>query len=264
MPVPDDQSEVQDVIGSALPWTTAPVLGAFSPDGSARCRRADVLRYLGHSGQPITEDLQQRIEDGIVRCETMLTPQYIWQAYGLIAPVDRSGCYRVADTTLVFEGDDIFAYLAGADGVVLLAATLGAESERTLQILGRTDALDQLIYDAACNDLIEWCADEVCAEIARDAAEHGRMCAQRYSPGYGDFDLAIQPRFLEVLQTPKRLGLTISDGGLLIPTKSITAMIGLFSGAPNHAKLGCETCNLRDTCQLRARGMHCYRHDETV
>lgn len=151
-------------------------------------------------------------------------------------------------------------FLAGAGRVALFACTLGAAADRQLRRLGVSDPLGQLIFDAACTDLVEWGADRACEEIAAQAAREGLVAGERFSPGYADLPIEVQPAFLEVLQAPKCLGLTASASNLLVPTKSVTCVVGLYPSEPAHGvHLGCGACNIWQTCQLRLRGTPCWR-----
>jgi cobalamin-dependent methionine synthase I len=49
----------------------------------------------------------------------------------------------------------------------------------------------------------------------------------RYSPGYGDLSLSFQPVLLNELNAAKLLGITLTDSYLMIPRKSISAIIGV-------------------------------------
>ena len=49
----------------------------------------------------------------------------------------------------------------------------------------------------------------------------------RFSPGYGDFDLKYQKDILEYLDANKKIGISLTDSLMMIPTKSITAIIGI-------------------------------------
>lgn len=236
--------------------------------GLSRIRREEVLRYLGHGGQDLDSALLDRIEQGIQRCERELNPRFVWRAFNLVR---RGSEFEVADTTLTLRGASMNSYLDGACGVALLAGTLGVQSEATLRLLGSTDPLGQLIYDAACTDLVEWGADRAQEEIVEYAQARALTHGMRYSPGYGDLSLNIQPVILDILQASKRLGLTVTPQHLLVPTKSITALIGLYPATdtaekpvPGKALLGCAACALRKTCQIRARGQRCHRIDETI
>ena len=50
----------------------------------------------------------------------------------------------------------------------------------------------------------------------------------RFSPGYGDFSLEHQRDFMRILDLENSLGLTLTGSLLLVPEKSVTAVIGLY------------------------------------
>lgn len=65
----------------------------------------------------------------------------------------------------------------------------------------------------------------------------------RYSPGYGDLDLEIQPKLLKLLDG-EQIGITTNSSHLLLPQKSITALIGL-SDRESDSQAQCDfNCNL--------------------
>lgn len=230
-----------------------------------RVRLPEVMRYLGYGGQDVGRDLAARIEEVAALCDAEARPRWVWRAFDLAPrpgrPAGVSGGLPVAGTALVLEGASAKRLLEGARSVALLACTLGADADRRLRALGATDPLGQLVYDAACSDLVEWAADSAQAEVAAWARERGLFCGRRFSPGYGDLPLEVQPRLLDVLGAPRRLGLTATRDLLLVPTKSVTAVIGIYPQPPrpDAAPLGCGCCALRTACGFRERGLRCYR-----
>ena len=48
----------------------------------------------------------------------------------------------------------------------------------------------------------------------------------RFSPGYGDFDIVYQKDIFAILDCPKRIGLTLNSSLMMSPSKSVTAIIG--------------------------------------
>ncbi len=176
------------------------------------------------------------------------------------APAPVAPRVLLAGASLALEGASVCDFLAGATHVALLACTLGAAADRELRRLAAVDALGQVIFDAACTDLVEWGADAAGREIAAWGRERGLVAGDRFSPGYADFPLSVQARFLDVLQAQKRLGLTVNESSLLVPTKSVTCVVGLYPSAPERGRhLGCGACNLWQTCQMRLRGTPCWR-----
>lgn len=229
-----------------------------------RLDRAEALRYLGYTGQELDPQLAARFEQLADACERTLRPACVHAVFavdearsrwdGADARVALEGC------DLVLEGRDIAAHLRGAQAAALMACTLGAASERELRkhaALGPTDAL---LYGAAASALVEAAANAEEAVIVEEAAATGLRTNFRFSPGYGDFPLAVQPAFLAALDAPRRIGLAVTEGGLLVPVKSITAVVGLFDHAVPGAAVrsACAVCQLRDGCQLRKKGITCH------
>ena len=87
----------------------------------------------------------------------------------------------------------------------------------------------------------------------------------RFSPGYGDFPLEAQPSIVRTLRADIRLGLTVLPTHLLLPTKSITAVLGLFDVLPSRHEENeaCASCALRATCEMRKRGVVCHGRTRT-
>ncbi len=239
-------------------------MAAETPAGAGRVRLPEVLRYLGYAGQQVDAGLLARIEGVAARCDGELEPRWVWRTFPLEPeePGKEGGgtpVRRVAGAALELAGRTAAGSLAGAREVALLACTLGADADRRIRALGATDPFAQLVYDAACSDLVEWAADAAQAEIAAQAGARGLYCGRRRSPGYGDFDISAQPALLAVLDAPRRLGLAASRERLLVPTKSVTAVVGLFPEPPRDPHPGCGECALRASCRFRARGARCYR-----
>lgn len=216
--------------------------------------RAEVLRYLGYRGQEIDTALEEKLCQLTARCMEVATPQYLHAEYPVeVLPDGVSVC----GTSLVFRGEDIRRHLYEAERCALLAATLGAAVERELLVLERRSVTDAVIFDAVCTALIESVTDRCESELVAAAAAEGKYTNFRYSPGYGDFPLSIQRELLMALEAPKRIGLTVTENCLMIPRKSVTAVVGIFDRPQPTSKRGCESCNLRESCQLRRRGRSC-------
>lgn len=219
------------------------------------------MRYLGHQGQAVDDGLAWRIESAIARCEAEIRPRWLWGIFGVCHAA--TGVFEVQGTSLVLSGASMESYLAGASGIALMVCTLGPRADATLRALGASDPLAQLIYDAACTDLIELAADAAEAEVATHALEQNLCAKARFSPGYGDLSLEVQPKLLDVLQAHKHLGVACNSELLLAPSKSITALVALCPdermASDGTEMLGCDACNLRTECRIRARGLCCHR-----
>ncbi len=73
-------------------------------------------------------------------------------------------------------------------------------------------------------------------------AGDGEYLTPAFSPGYGDWDLRAQAKVLELLQAPKRIGLTLTGSGMLVPEKSITALVGISDRQEESCGQKCMRC----------------------
>jgi hypothetical protein len=210
-----------------------------------------VLLYLGYHGGQVPDE----VEESIARCwaelKTAARPRCLWRAFEL-----EEGC-RPAGTALTLEGADIRAHLGGCSQVVLMAATLGPDVETLLMRAQITDMARAVVLDACASSAIENVCDNLEQELRADCAAQGRYLTDRYSPGYGDMPIRQQGDFCRVLDTQRRMGLTVSERDLLIPRKSVTAVLGIADTPRTRRSRGCEHCSMFRTCAYRKEGGCC-------
>ena len=218
--------------------------------------KAEALRYIGYSGQQTDEMLDERIDSLIAACERDSAPAFVYKIF----PVDASGgVIRLQGSSLVLEGSAIYEHLHAARSCAVMAVTLGLANERVAMRMKARSALDAVVFGAAGSSLVECAADACEAAIVAEAAGLGLHTNWRFSPGYGDLPLDIQPAIVRTLEADKKLGMTVTDSNLLVPVKSVTAFVGLFDELYEGAKRSCAGCPCAAHCSLRKAGTSCYR-----
>ena len=135
--------------------------------------------------------------------------------------------------------------------------TIGLAVERELRRLALLNSLDQALFDAAATTLVECAAADAEALVRSRAREQGRFANARFSPGYGDLPLACQPTLLDALDARRRLGITLSPSLLMTPTKSVTAVIGIFDELPPRMRTTCADCPCHEFCTIHRSGGSC-------
>jgi len=206
--------------------------------------KSEVLRYLGYKNQEISKDLDEKIDYLIENAVKNIKPKCVWGIF----EIQFSDKVILKGTALEFEGKDILNHLLGAKKAAVLAVTLGIEAEREILRHQQTDMVSAVVSDAVFDAFIEAAADKAEAEIKELAEKEGLFLNFRYSPGYGDFSLGVQKGIISVLNCTKTIGLTVTESDILLPRKSITAVIGLFEEQKEVKALSCEICNMRDKC----------------
>ena len=117
-------------------------------------------------------------------------------------------------------------HLADCHAAYLACGTLGAGFDAFQRRVSATSGADALIVQAIGAALIEKLMDEVEAEIRRELQPNETLVS-RYSPGYGDFPLAAQRELLLLLDAPRKVGVSLTDTLLMVPSKSVSAIIGV-------------------------------------
>ncbi len=208
----------------------------------------EVLRLLG--GGTVTARLQSDVSRLHGQLQERVTPRQICQQ-ATITPTSEG--LRVGSSDLFLMGKDIGTLLANATSCFLFAATLGLEADTLIRYTQERSLSDGVILDAIASVMIEAFCDSQQAKLAERF-----FLTMRYSPGYGDLPLTIQPSLLAALQTQKTIGLYSNDACLLIPRKSVTAIMGILPhGQQAQTLKSCDTCNIREKCTKREAGTHC-------
>ncbi len=157
---------------------------------------------------------------------------------------------HLANSVFIPKGNDIRRLLEDSEEAILLAATLGVQSERLLLRYQARSSGDALIMDAVLSAAIEAVCDEQERRLRKKCLETGRYLTDRFSPGYGDMPLEQSREICTVLQTDKNIGLTVSHSGIMIPRKSVTAIIGISKRPQARRPSSCAGCSMRETCVL--------------
>ena len=199
----------------------------------------EVLHFLGWHGSPLEPQWISTLHALCERVNKEIHPRVIFRRF----PIESGG--RLQGTSWAAQGEDARALLASCEEAVLFAATLGAESERMLLREQTVAAEGALLLDAVLSAAI------VESQLRREAEASGKYLTDRFSPGYGDMPLEQSKGICRVLSADKNIGLTVSQSGIMIPRKSVTAVMGISKTPVPRRPSGCEGCSARATCPLR-------------
>lgn len=176
--------------------------------------------------------------------EQMIKSAAIPKATYRLVPID--------DFNLI--GVSINKHLEDCQSVAVMAVTLGAGIDMLLRRVQVTDMAMAVAVDTGASVLIEQYCNAyekmICAEI-------NGYTTSRFSPGYGDYPVTEQSYVVKLLEAPKRIGLNVTSSSLMVPRKSVTAVIGV-SDVPVAGKFAtCDECVIKDKCNLRKEGKTC-------
>lgn len=205
----------------------------------------EALRYMGCSAD-VTPDIERLLAQSIREVRGVCTPAACYMR----APL------RFAGNTLDFgfmrvESRALFKNLQGCKEIFLFAATVGMGFERLLARKQLASPAGGLAVDAVGSAAIEGICNSVNGVLERQVAPEGLFLRPRFSPGYGDFSIGFQKELSQLLDTPRKIGMALTDGMMMVPTKSVTAVVGISDRPCRLVRGGCALCEKND-CPYRS------------
>ena len=181
----------------------------------------EIKRYSGLD--QYTDFPAHLLDQACTEAYLLAHPQATWQVYDY----DVSTATIMGSHPLTLQAPKVIDYLSGAVQVVVIALTIGQKLENKVsEYFINGEYTSGLLLDAAGTAAVEVAADQVCEFIKRQVAQQGYMALPRFSPGYGNWDITVQPLILD-LANAHEINLTATDSCMLQPRKSITAVVAL-------------------------------------
>ena len=202
-----------------------------------RIRRGEVLRYSGIPADVLRSEGLGRFDESYLEEESDELTRLLDDVIRL---ANNCFTYRVAYSVVPVswnngkailpfeqESDDLAKNLEGCSHAVIFAATVGAGIDMLIRRYERTDSIRGVLLQGLGAERAEALCDAFNREISLTAEAEGHTARPRYSPGFGDLPITVQPDFLKLLNAEKRLGITLNASFLMSPSKSVTAIVGI-------------------------------------
>lgn len=211
----------------------------------------EALRYAGVRGDP-PDDLRRTAEQLAEQLTAAIQPRFVYRVFSLTREGSR---FLLDGTGTVLTGRSAQTMLAQCGRAALLACTLGAGFDAMLRTEQARDMSRAVLLDACGGAWVEAGCDAAEQELRERLP--GAYLTDRFSPGYGDLPLELQPALCAALDAERRIGVHVTKSLLMNPVKSVTAVIGI-SDRPQMARIrGCACCAMNKTCTLRKGGKSC-------
>ncbi len=195
-------------------------------------------------------------------------PRAVYKEFS-IGIVEDFGEIYIGNPKNKLAGRAAAKHLDHCNKCVLVAVTLGPQIDKLIRRAQVTDMAKAVALDACASSLIEDLCDQINQHLIEKYHEKGMGVTTRFSPGYGDLPLDAQVIFSNLLEMEKKIGLTQSREHLLLPRKSITAIIGvlplgeykdsqrIMKSVKGDKPVACEICERKHDCQFRSNGGYC-------
>ena len=209
---------------------------------------AETRRYAGLKNAQNFDE--KNIADACADALLMLDVRGVWKIYDY----DCKSRVVKSEPEFLVEGASIVKHLTGCEKVACMAVTVGENVEREVtKNFSAGNYVASVLLDAAATAAVEQAADALEKVIAREVAKESFKMRWRFSPGYGDWNLDNQREFFKITGATE-IGMSLSSALMLIPRKSVTAIIGLekiTAGKNFHStKKTCANCGKID-CPAR-------------
>lgn len=183
-------------------------------------------------------------------CSIVMLEKHIKTVWTLYEYDCTLGCIS-GDYKIVSKG--LLKHLSGSKQVILMAATVGDSVEiASKKYFEQGEYALGLLIDAAATAAVEQAANALCAMLTAQFINQGITLTARFSPGYGDWSLEEQEKVAPLAHI-KAIGVNLTNAKMLIPRKSITAVVGLQTVGGKDSKTGCGQCTQKDCIMRRIK-----------
>ncbi len=141
-------------------------------------------------------------------------------------------------------------------GVFIAMVTIGCDLEAQVDAMFQEGHLtNAVILDAVGSAVVEKAAEQLDEAIQKIVLEKGLKRRPRISPGYGNFPLEDQKKFMALLPSQK-LGVTLTPSFMLEPKKSVTFAVACGASPGSlYKERYCDDCPLVNCPQRRPGGV---------
>ena len=211
----------------------------------------EVLRYLEYKGQKISDNLKNTIDECIKITKGKINPRYILRVYPILRENSNRDEIHIKGSNLKLNSKDLYNLLDNCNECIIMIATLGIDIEKEIKKYSYLELTKSIIIDACATTAIEEACDLIQNNIEEELKNQGKYITMRYSPGYGDLPIEVNKEIINLLNSQKEIGLTITESGIMIPRKSVVAIIGITPNIVNKVNKSCLNCSNQLTCKYK-------------
>lgn len=176
------------------------------------------LRFMGCRDDNISEAMQKIYEDCLGRYYAVAELKAVYRKSSVTFKGDNVIGFDFGD----IESESLCKNLAGCKNAYVFAATAGQGVDRSIKRFSLSSEAESMIFSCIASSGVEgWC-DYVNCELSKN-----HKLRPRFSPGYGDVPLSVQPDILSFLDATRKIGISLTQSLMMVPVKSVTAIIGI-------------------------------------
>ena len=196
-------------------------------------RTKEAIRYLGYGRHAVDEQTLALIDVSFGELDQTTQAKSVYRIFDCKV----TGEDQVTIGKMNIKSRSLGKNLRGCKEAVVFGATLGTSVDILMKRYSLTDMAKSVVLQACAAAYLE----EYCDDLQLSIGEE--LKAQN--------DIHHQDDILRMLDTAKKIGLTMTDSYMLTPTKSVTAIIGISDTQEKCHIKGCEACEKKDCIYRR-------------
>lgn len=181
----------------------------------------EILRYM--RAYEITDGILQSVSDG----EKLVLESASCRACWIRVDIKKLSENSLILGNIEIVSVDLSKRLSECGSAFIFAVTAGVGVDRVIRASEVKSPLLALSCDAAGSALVEELCDVINHELSELAQKEGKQTTKRFSVGYGDLSLEYQKDICSLLDTSKNIGASLTDGIMMAPSKTVTAIVGI-------------------------------------
>ena len=188
--------------------------------------RRELYIYSGYRKKEDKPD--EAIETLIDECLAELKEVAEPKAVLLTEEIHRTSDKDFSIGDLSISSEALAKNLLGCKDAILVGATLSTSVDLLLHRYSKLAITKSVLMQASAAAYIEAYLDAIMVLVREELKPLSLTLRPRFSPGFADFTTEYQAAFLETINARRYLGISLSgDSDMLVPTKSVTAVMGI-------------------------------------
>lgn len=202
----------------------------------------DIGKIIGYHDKDIPEMVMETIDDIL---EELIKKCKLQGGYKVFENISIKNDLLMVENVEFKTKKIISNSITNSDSIAILVSTAGKElSEWSNELFYEDYSLKGYIADITASILVEKTADLIQYKIEKEAESNFMKITNRYSPGYCGWDITEQHKLFSLL-SENFCGISLTDMALMIPIKSISAIIGIGDKVEKK-EYKCNACEKTD------------------
>lgn len=215
--------------------------------------RESVLNFMGYSDpSKARKPVLKVADDQIARADEFAEPWAASVEVALCGIENDKIHLKHGLEQVVLHSEQLPKILRNAESVVILLATAGDRvTQEAKRLMADGKQGQALAIDAVGSAMVVEAMKVLTDQVSSDAAQRGYGTTLRVGPGYTGWHFGDQAILFRFFEGRAGLPVTMSDGIMMRPQKSLLGMVGLNPGGKKAPEIEpCRLCDLQN-CMMR-------------